>query len=85
VAEWLKAHAWKACLRETVTWVRIPLPPPALGSLTSTDVHLRPGNKLLYNGLAGAYVRVRPVSFGQSQNRNVGEFVGEPWRDQYIA
>ena len=29
VAEWLKAHAWKACLRETVTGVRIPLPPPA--------------------------------------------------------
>jgi hypothetical protein len=28
VAEWLKAHAWKACLRETVTWVRIPPPPP---------------------------------------------------------
>jgi hypothetical protein len=28
MAEWLKAHAWKACLRETVTWVRIPLPPP---------------------------------------------------------
>lgn len=30
VAEWLKAHAWKACLRETVTWVRIPLSPPIL-------------------------------------------------------
>src|SRR5260370_873535 len=29
VAEWLKAHAWKACLRETVTWVRIPPPPPS--------------------------------------------------------
>src|SRR3546814_7775638 len=29
MAEWLKAHAWKACLRETATWVRIPLPPPA--------------------------------------------------------
>src|SRR5690242_7667840 len=28
VAEWLKAHAWKACIRETVSWVRIPLPPP---------------------------------------------------------
>ncbi len=27
MAEWLKAHAWKACLRETVTWVRIPLSP----------------------------------------------------------
>jgi hypothetical protein len=27
MAEWLKAHAWKACVRETVPWVRIPLPP----------------------------------------------------------
>ena len=27
MAEWLKAHAWKACIRETVSWVRIPLPP----------------------------------------------------------
>ena len=24
MAEWLKAHAWKACLGETLTWVRIP-------------------------------------------------------------
>ncbi len=28
VAEWLKAHAWKVCIRETVSRVRIPLPPP---------------------------------------------------------
>src|SRR3970282_1647176 len=28
VAERLKAHAWKACIRETVSRVRIPLPPP---------------------------------------------------------
>jgi hypothetical protein len=28
VAEWLKAHAWKACLGETLTWVRIPPSPP---------------------------------------------------------
>jgi hypothetical protein len=28
MAEWLKAHAWKACLLERVTWVRIPLSPP---------------------------------------------------------
>jgi hypothetical protein len=32
VAERLKAHAWKACLRATVTWVRIPLPPPISSS-----------------------------------------------------
>src|SRR5262245_19449614 len=30
MAEWLKAHAWKACIRATVSWVRIPLPPPSL-------------------------------------------------------
>ena len=30
MAEWLKAHAWKACLLEKVTWVRIPLSPPLL-------------------------------------------------------
>jgi hypothetical protein len=33
MAEWLKAHAWKACIRETVSWVRIPLPPPRTKSL----------------------------------------------------
>src|SRR5262245_56448376 len=28
VAEWLKAHAWNACIRESVSWVRIPPSPP---------------------------------------------------------
>ena len=28
MAEWFKAHAWKACVRESVPWVRIPLSPP---------------------------------------------------------
>src|SRR5947209_5171629 len=32
MAEWLKAHAWKACLGETLTWVRIPLSPPVFPS-----------------------------------------------------
>src|SRR5215831_4532310 len=40
VAEWLKAHAWKACLRETVTWVRIPLPPPS-GQASSAGFSVR--------------------------------------------
>jgi hypothetical protein len=35
MAEWLKAHAWKACVRETVPWVRIPLSPPP--RLTEND------------------------------------------------
>ena len=36
VAEWLKAHAWKVCLRETVTRVRIPLSPPIFIEITRT-------------------------------------------------
>ena len=28
VAEWLKAHAWKACIRATVSQVRILFSPP---------------------------------------------------------
>ena len=28
MAEWLKAHAWKACVGETLPRVRIPLSPP---------------------------------------------------------
>ena len=28
VSEWLKEHAWKACSRAIVTWVRIPPSPP---------------------------------------------------------
>src|SRR5262245_32474150 len=29
MAEWLKAHAWKACIGETLSRVRIPVSPPA--------------------------------------------------------
>jgi hypothetical protein len=32
VAEWLKAHAWKVCIRESVSRVRIPLCPPSLST-----------------------------------------------------
>ena len=28
VSEWLKEHAWKACVGETLPWVRIPPSPP---------------------------------------------------------
>ena len=30
VSEWLKEHAWKACMRATVSGVRIPISPPVL-------------------------------------------------------
>src|SRR5262245_42101833 len=38
VAEWLKALAWKACIRESVSWVRIPPCPPETRLSLSTHV-----------------------------------------------
>ncbi len=43
VAEWLKAHAWKVCIRETVSRVRIPLSPPA-NSIGSQQLYRRLGS-----------------------------------------
>ena len=39
VAEWLKAHAWKACIQETVSWVRIPSPPPFFLKVIYIDIY----------------------------------------------
>ena len=30
MAEWFKAHAWKVCKGETLSWVRIPFSPPQI-------------------------------------------------------
>ena len=30
MAEWFKAHAWKACKGATLSWVRIPFSPPSI-------------------------------------------------------
>src|SRR5436190_12370644 len=45
VAEWLKAHAWRACIRATVSRVRIPLPPPPNYLILLIYVSLRLGEK----------------------------------------
>ena len=39
MAEWLKAHAWKACKRETVSRVRIPLSPPFFNNLAQLQIY----------------------------------------------
>ena len=36
MAEWSKAHAWKACKGETLSWVRIPFSPPFKKPIFST-------------------------------------------------
>ena len=38
VAEWLKAHAWKACIEETLSWVRIPFSPPSINPYISVRI-----------------------------------------------
>ena len=47
MAEWLKAHAWKACVRETVPWVRIPLSPPAIFEAPFSR-HIRPKSRVFF-------------------------------------
>jgi hypothetical protein len=55
VAEWLKALAWKACIRETVSWVRIPLSPPYLIDYTT-----------LFSDIAGLSTIIPTISFEQT-------------------
>jgi hypothetical protein len=38
VSEWLKEHAWKACVGETLPWVRIPPSPPYCSEVTNGEV-----------------------------------------------
>jgi hypothetical protein len=40
MAEWLKAHAWKACVLERVPRVRIPVSPPVFNNLQTPNSHL---------------------------------------------
>jgi hypothetical protein len=49
VAEWLKAHAWKVCKRETVSGVRIPLSPPVSLHTPSLSECAPPKSPYLYD------------------------------------
>ena len=51
VAEWSIAHAWKACLGESLTRVRIPLSPPS-----------SPLRTALVGGCLTSACKVRPIS-----------------------
>ena len=71
MAEWLKAHAWKACKRETVSRVRIPLSPPfkqdnALTREISLVANLDYEKKITDNGKFTAGISAK------NTNQNVG-------------
>ncbi len=48
VAEWLKAHAWKACKGVTLSWVRIPFSPPSNKIHLSTEINRNLKGQLNY-------------------------------------
>src|SRR5690606_25789237 len=60
VAEWLKAHAWKVCIRETVSGVRIPLPPPQSNAESVQGPRLGPFFFLFQRALAAPSALRRP-------------------------
>jgi pimeloyl-ACP methyl ester carboxylesterase len=66
MAEWLKAHAWKACVRETVPWVRIPLSPPA--------AQKNPHNKTGHSGRKRSAAHDEALTYGPAADDH-GRFV----------
>src|SRR5688572_15594389 len=46
MSEWLKEHAWKACVGETLPRVRIPLSPPAFARPTRERASARQAREL---------------------------------------
>ena len=70
VAEWLKALAWKACIRETVSWVRIPPSPPTPFPKPLSGA-LEPRRKALLAAICASisappYLRGRPDAFSRA-------------------
>src|SRR5216684_3566951 len=61
VAERLKAHAWKVCMRETVSRVRIPPPPPRLKSLITQANYTLDGPKLRLISVPWGHCIFQPV------------------------
>src|SRR5690606_29105233 len=52
VAEWLKAHAWNACIGATLSRVRLPLCPPHIIIISFIFNHLCLHLAILLSGLA---------------------------------
>jgi hypothetical protein len=69
MSEWLKEHAWKACVGATLPWVRIPLSPPAFARLNcerasapqASESNARAGCRAVARS---AKARLQPTSHG---------------------
>ena len=69
MAEWLKAHAWKACLGETLTWVRIPLSPPENQRLANQPNQFATTVEVLRQIFWGLHQRLRASARGSDAAR----------------
>ena len=54
MAEWLKAHAWKACIGETLSRVRIPVSPPFKLTVYSNVTGAKYRELRLFNVMLGS-------------------------------
>src|SRR5262249_28669222 len=89
VAEWLKALAWKACIRETVSWVRIAPSPPVPSATRSIQSAAEPAAlagtlgravRDIRLGLALRHERVAVVVPVQARRAAAREGVGQAFR-----
>ena len=74
MSEWLKEHAWKACVGETLPWVRIPLSPPKFVPYFN---NLQQTHQFPVRRSAAAALRVAANRDGNSDDSPIfyGEFV----------
>src|SRR5262245_58828122 len=59
MSEWLKEHAWKACVGETLPCVRIPLSPPQLFFRNPLNYHSSLRRRLYQQTSQGHFRRYR--------------------------
>ncbi len=74
VAEWFKAHAWKACIRETVSRVRIPPPPPPRHPAPSQNIQKPAWKRRIHGTLC------LDTSTPIRHNRSVGNGLFNGWK-----
>ena len=77
VAEWLKAHAWKVCIRETVSRVRIPLPPERVWKIQR--VANNPKATIRYRGKGPPPPDLR--SSEDLTDADIRSFAAQAWHD----
>ena len=90
MAEWLKAHAWKACIGETLSRVRIPVSPPesrGRSRKAEISVRVRPCAAAALAAFSPKWTSAQhgplPRVFGGNFLRLVSVYDGVGWQARY--